>query len=241
MQLRPKNLWKVKIPHFCKNTHFHPRLFIFRKKPTKWEKSHDLASLVERFNRTLEEHLRKVVSHKQIDWEEHVPVFLMAYRAAYHETTAFSPSKILFGSVIRLPADLMFGLPGGPQLNPEDYMEKRRLLFNEIHERTRLRSKMASNRTKAKYDCRANSQSFKEGDLDLLYNPVRRQGRCSKLQCNWNEPYLVITRLNDVVYRIRSSTNARCKMKVVHLGRLAPYHGGGNKVVRGRTNLGGAQ
>jgi len=197
--------------------------------------------MVERFNRTLVEHLRKVVSNRQDDWEEHVPGFLMAYRAAQHETTTFSPAKILFGSDIRLPADLKFGVPCGLQLNHEDYVEKRRLLFNEIHEHTRLKTKMASDRMKARYDCRANSGGFKEGDLVLLYNPVRKKGRCAKLQCDWEGPYKIISRLNDVVYRIRSSTTPRGRMKVVHLERLMAYQGSENNIVRGRTNLGGRQ
>ena len=38
--------------------------------------------MVERFNRTLEEYLRTVVSEQQKDWDEHIPRCLLAYRSS---------------------------------------------------------------------------------------------------------------------------------------------------------------
>ena len=43
--------------------------------------------MVERFNRTMEEHLSKVVAEHQKDWDRHLPLFLLAYRSAVHDTT----------------------------------------------------------------------------------------------------------------------------------------------------------
>jgi len=43
--------------------------------------------MVERYVKTIEEHLRKVVSTHQRDWDERLPIFLLAYRASTHETT----------------------------------------------------------------------------------------------------------------------------------------------------------
>jgi hypothetical protein len=39
----------------------------------------------------------------------------------------------------------------------------------------------------------------------------------------WESPYKIITRINDVVYRMQKTPRSR--MMVVHLGRLAPYQG----------------
>lgn len=61
--------------------------------------------MVERFNRTIKEHLAKVINSDQKDWERHIPLFLMAYRSAVHESTGIPPAKVLFGSNIRLPSD----------------------------------------------------------------------------------------------------------------------------------------
>jgi len=57
----------------------------------------------ERFNKTIEQHLSKVVDQHQKD-------FLIFYRAAVHNSTL---SKVLFGRELRLPCDVVFGSPTG--------------------------------------------------------------------------------------------------------------------------------
>jgi hypothetical protein len=47
------------------------------------------------------------------------------------------------------------------------------------------------------------------------------EGKSPKLQTCWEGPYLLIIRINDVIYRIQR--HSRAKMMVVHLDRLAPY------------------
>ncbi|GBL98639.1 hypothetical protein AVEN_19695-1 [Araneus ventricosus] len=74
---------------------------------------------------------------------------------------------------------------------------------------------------KTRYDSRATDYHFKEGHVVWMYNPKRRRGQSSKLQQNWEGPYTVVKKLNDVVYRVQRSTNA--KSKVIHINRLAPY------------------
>ena len=47
--------------------------------------------MVERFNRTIEGMLFKFVAENQRDWDSHLPILMMAYRSAVHETTSFTP------------------------------------------------------------------------------------------------------------------------------------------------------
>ncbi|KAJ8949726.1 hypothetical protein NQ318_005047 [Aromia moschata] len=56
-----------------------------------------------------------------------------------------------------------------------------------------------------------------------LYAPKRTKGKSPKLQSNWEGPYTIIRKINDLVYRIQLSP--RSKPKVVHLERLARYTG----------------
>jgi hypothetical protein len=160
--------------------------------------------MVERFNRTLEEYLRKVVSKNQKDWDEHIPKFLMAYRSAVHETTSYTPAKILFGMDLRLPADLEFGTQLRINESINGYAQKIREELNEVHQAVRVNIKLKSDKMKTRFDGAANSDGFHEGDLVLLYNPLRKKGLSPKLQGNWDGPYHVVKRINDVVYRIRS-------------------------------------
>jgi transposase InsO family protein len=43
--------------------------------------------MVERYIKTIEEHLWKVVASHQRDWDERLFLFLLAYRASTHDTT----------------------------------------------------------------------------------------------------------------------------------------------------------
>ncbi|XP_067637321.1 uncharacterized protein [Eurosta solidaginis] len=83
--------------------------------------------------------------------------------------------------------------------------------------------RIMSSKIKRRYNENNNSEGFLERDLVLLNNPHRRKGVPAKLQCNWEGPYKVVKRINDVVYRIQTTTKPRTKMKVVHLERLAAF------------------
>ncbi|KAF8789440.1 Retrovirus-related Pol polyprotein like [Argiope bruennichi] len=182
--------------------------------------------MVERFNRTILNSLFLLVSRNQQDWDKKLPLFLLAYRSAVHETTGYSPSQILFGRDLRLPADLLLNrLPDAP-LVPEEYVENLRTRMEEVHHLARDRIGMASEKMKTRYDARATGHNFHEGDQVWLWNPKRRKGLSPKLQTNWEGPYTVFKRLNDVVVRIQKSPHS--KPKVIHCNRLAPYLGQGD-------------
>jgi len=66
---------------------------------------------VERFHRTLNTMLGKVVKDGQRDWDDRLATVMAAYRASPHESTGFSPNKLFLGREVRMPLDLVMGLP----------------------------------------------------------------------------------------------------------------------------------
>ncbi|GFW79989.1 retrovirus-related Pol polyprotein from transposon 412 [Trichonephila clavipes] len=172
--------------------------------------------MVERFNRTILNSLSLLVSSNQQDWDKKLPFFLLSYRSAVHETTSYSPSQMLFGRDLRLPADLLFSRPPDAPLAPEEYIEKLQTRMEEMHHLARERIGMASEKMKTQYDARATGH-FHEGDKVWLWNPKRRKGLSPKLQTNWEGPYTVLKRINDVVVRIQKSPHS--KPKVIHYNR----------------------
>ncbi|GFT70886.1 retrovirus-related Pol polyprotein from transposon 412 [Trichonephila clavipes] len=131
---------------------------------------------VERFNRTILNSLSLLVSSNQQDWDKKLPIFLLAYSSAVHETTGYSPSQMLFGQDLRLPADLLFSRPPDAPLAPEKYIEKLQAWMEEMHHLARERIGMASEKMKSRYDARATRHNFHEGDKVWLWNPKRRKG-----------------------------------------------------------------
>ncbi|KAJ8962742.1 hypothetical protein NQ318_001140, partial [Aromia moschata] len=83
--------------------------------------------------------------------------------------------------------------------------------------------KMHSDKMKERLDTTSTETAFEPGDAVWLYAPKRMKGRSPKLQKNWEGPYTIIKKINDLVYRIQLSP--RSKPKVVHLERLAKYTG----------------
>src|SRR5206468_2916603 len=66
---------------------------------------------IERFHRTLNAMLAKVINESQRDWDSKLPAVMAAYRAASHEATGFSPDFLMFGRENRAPLDIIYGGP----------------------------------------------------------------------------------------------------------------------------------
>ena len=67
--------------------------------------------LVERFNRTLISMLASAAGEHPFDWESRLPGLLMAYNSSTHPTTGYTPFYLMFGRQVRMPIDIMFGMP----------------------------------------------------------------------------------------------------------------------------------
>ena len=70
--------------------------------------------LVERFNRTLLMMLAIFAGEHKDDWDDLLPPVMMAYRSSVHESTGFSPYRLMFGEECMLPMDI-----GMPHRNPD--------------------------------------------------------------------------------------------------------------------------
>jgi hypothetical protein len=53
--------------------------------------------MVERYIKTVDERLRKVVASHQRDWDARLPIFLLAYRASTHGSNGLTPANLVFG------------------------------------------------------------------------------------------------------------------------------------------------
>uniref|UniRef100_A0A1B0DGT8 Integrase catalytic domain-containing protein n=1 Tax=Phlebotomus papatasi TaxID=29031 RepID=A0A1B0DGT8_PHLPP len=177
--------------------------------------------MVERANRTIMEYLSKFVQDNQSDWDVLLPLFGLAYRSAMHESTVFTPAVMMLGRELRLPVDLKYGKAGNAE-EPVAYRDELRRRLDIIHESATELLKKTANCMKIRYDRSARPRGFQVDDKVWVYNPKRRRGRSPKLQSNWEGPYTIVERRNDVVFRIR---NDHGRFKVVHIDRLAPYRG----------------
>ena len=213
--------------HSDQGRNFEAQLFqkmclLFKIDKTRTSPYHpESDGMVERMNRTLQDMLAKYVSDHQRDWDEHLPLVMMAYRSSVHASTQYTPFYLLFGHEVRLPVDVMFGRQPNHKPEVSDYVRNLRDTLEEVHEHAREHLRAAQKRQKDHYDQRIAGEQIEVGDRVFLHDPARKKGQTKKLHSPWQGPYIVMTRIGDVNFRIRAVDNPR-KRKVVHFNRLKP-------------------
>ena len=95
--------------------------------------------------------------------------------------------------------------------------------FSEVHAQARAFLGKSSERQKKNYDVKAKPMRFHVGEAVYYFRQHSTVGRSPKLQYKWEGPFLIISQLSDVLYRIKGSLNAATR--VVHVDNLKPYVG----------------
>jgi len=80
---------------------------------------------------------------------------------------------------------------------------------------------MKNSKAKVLHDRKARLVDYEPGQKVWFHNPRKIVSRVPKLQSNWEGPYEIVRKLNNVVYCIRKSS--RHKNKIVHSDRLVSY------------------
>ncbi|CAC5382285.1 unnamed protein product [Mytilus coruscus] len=165
------------------------------------------------------------LSEHQKNWDVLLPLQMMAYRSAEHDTTKYSPNVMLFGRDVRYLIDVLYGTVSNNENfdNLPDYVMQIRTYLDNVHEFAREKINNASDKQKWYYDYKVNFKPYSVGDAVWLHDPKRKVGISPKLQCNWDGPYLILNSISDLVYRIQKLESS--KPRVVHYNRLKPYHG----------------
>lgn len=216
--------------HSDQGRNFESGLFISMSKLLGMEKTRTTAlhpqsdGMIERFNKTVGNMLATLVSKDQRDWDEILPMTMMAYRSADQESTSYSPNLMMLGREVRLPVDLMYGsIPKEETNSVPEYVADLKDKMCKVHESARQHIKSASDKQKSGYDYSVKFNPYKSSDLVWLFDPKRKIGVSPKLQSNWDGPYRVVTSISDLVYRIQKTPNSR--PRVVHYNRLKPFYG----------------
>jgi hypothetical protein len=150
----------------------------------------------------VEENLRKVFASHQRDWDERLPLFLLAYRASTHDTTGLTPARLVFGLELRLPCDLLFGAPPDKERPTTDHTAELVDHLLDIHDYVRRHLKLDSDRMKTRHDKLAHCAGYHEGTgCGSIAQPAGKRNHS-----NFDHHGMAHTNnhpKNDVVYRIQ--------------------------------------
>ena len=182
---------------------------------------------VERLNKSLVKILSKLISDHRRDWADFVPKAVLAYNTSVHESTGFTPYRLMFGREAILPLDAVLKLDTSPpqrgaQSYP-DYVIQQKKQLEETEHIVRENLKRAQKTQKAYYDTKCHGQRFRVGDRVWYRN--RTRSRRKKFLKPWCGPWRVVKALSDVTYRIeeeRRKAGERRRRKVVHFNYLKP-------------------
>ena len=67
--------------------------------------------MLERYHRTLNSMLGKIVEENQRDWDTKVQFVMAAYRASVHEATGYTPNFLTLGGETQAPLEIVLGPP----------------------------------------------------------------------------------------------------------------------------------
>ena len=162
--------------------------------------------IVERFHRTLNSMLGKVVSESQRDWDDKLPFVMAAFRASPHSSTGFTPNRLFLGRENRMPLDLVMGLPlqeaaGDTTVN--DLVVDQREKAEAAYRTAREHLGVAAERRKKDYDARVNPNEFQLGSMVWYFYPRKYSRKSPKWQRCYTGPYEVVRVIPPVNYVLR--------------------------------------
>lgn len=177
--------------------------------------------LVEIFNQTLKNMLRKTATEEGKDWDKLIPFFLFAYREVPQESMRFSSFELLYGRDVREPLDVLkqeWAADHSHNPNVISYHLMREKM-EAMCEHVQKNLQKARSRQKAWYDQTAREHLFQSGEQVLILLPTSS----SKLTVQWQGPYRVIKPMGKVNYLVNMH-DRRKKEHIFHVNMLQKWH-----------------
>ncbi|KAK3109194.1 hypothetical protein FSP39_025154 [Pinctada imbricata] len=176
--------------------------------------------LVERFNGTLKQMLKRMCAERPRDWDKHLNPALFAYREVPQESLGFSPFELVYGRAVRGPMTILKELWTKEIKDPSvkstyqyviDLRERIESTCNLAKENLSQASKMH----RVLYNRKARDRRLEVGNKVLVLLPTDN----NKLLLQWKGPYNVVKKMNAVDYQV----DLGGRSKTCHANMLKKY------------------
>jgi transposase InsO family protein len=181
--------------------------------------------MLERFHKTLNAMLAKVVAGSHRDWNEQLPMVLAAYRASIHSGTGFSPNKLFLNRETTMPLDLVLGdcYVRGTAPECHEYVLTQGVQIQDVFTLARETMKKQAKARAYRYNLRARNVEFQIGEYVWYYYDRKPRNQKDKWASHFQGPYRVEKKLSTVLYQIRKTP--RSQAKIIFIDKLKLYHG----------------
>ena len=178
--------------------------------------------LVERFNRTLKQMLKKVMEADGRNWDQLLPFLMFSIREVPQSSTGHSPFELLYG---RRPRGLLDIAKEAWEQQPSphrtmvehvgDMRDRMATLWPLVREHMQ-EAQVAQARV---YNRGAQQRNFQPGDKVLVLVPTTE----CKFLARWNGPYEVLEKVGEVNYRVRQP-GRRSPTQIYHVNLLKKWN-----------------
>ncbi|KAJ8375574.1 hypothetical protein SKAU_G00061540 [Synaphobranchus kaupii] len=192
--------------------------------------------LVERFNKTLKQMMRKLIESDAKDWDQLLPYLLFSVHEVPQASTGFSPFELLYG---RRPRGLLDLAKEAWEQQPTrhttviEHVEKMHRRMAQIWPTVREHMHQAQEAQARLYNRGAQVREFQPGDKVLVLVPTQE----CKFLAKWHGPYEVVEKITPVNYTVRQM-GRRQSNQIYHINLLKRWYEPSQVPVRAlSTNL----
>ena len=177
-------------------------------------------SRCERVNRTVLGMLSKYLSDNHAEWDKHLPLLMLGYRAQVHRSVGYSPFYLMFGRQPRLPVDSDMDVPHVVRSkSAAEYIDDLCAGLRDAYREALKQSDVSHRRNKRRYDSKVSSHSYKVGDRVMVYRQAVKRGEYHKFRRPWI-PAVIEAVKGDLHYRVKLGDG---KIIGVHHNKLKPH------------------
>ena len=176
--------------------------------------------LVEKFNGTLKQMLRRLCHEQPRQWHRFINPILFAYREARQEATGFSPFELPHGRTVKGPVQILKESWSEEEEVPEvttsyQYVLELRERLDETMKLAQAELEKNQGRNKNLYNREAKKRSFQEGDKVLVLLPTEQ----NKLLMQWKGPFEIKGTKRGNNYQVEVNK----KVRTYHINMLKLY------------------
>ena len=177
--------------------------------------------LVERFNGTLKNMLKRLMSERPSDWDRYINAALFAYREIPQETTGFSPFELLYGRNVKGPSQLLYEQWTQKNVDAEErtvseYVQNLATMLQDRVKEAQDAVQNSSRRSRKRQKAKAKSRSLEPGEKVLVLLPQTH----NKMLLKWFGPYKVLKKVREHDYLVEQDGGVQ---KIYHVNLLRKF------------------